>query len=80
MEVYFPRQRVPDGLAALEGLAHQMGPEAVEGSAELHREGACRRLRGSLSTGIATREASTTARYWQCWHARQLRSIRRHGG
>lgn len=56
MEVYFPRQRVPDGLAALEGLAHQMEPEAVEGSAELHREGACRRLRGSLSTGLATRE------------------------
>jgi hypothetical protein len=58
MEVHVPMQRAPDGIAALESLSHQMEPGAVDDAAPLHREGACRRLRGSLATDLATRERS----------------------
>jgi hypothetical protein len=80
MEVYFPMQRAPDGLTALEGLAHQMEPGAVEDAAELHREGACRRLRGSLSTSLATRELPPLRGTGRAGMRAHRRSMRRHGG
>src|SRR5215470_3571471 len=56
MEVHFPMQRTPDGIAALEGLSNQIEPGSIDDTAELHREGACRRPRFSLSTGLGTLE------------------------
>ena len=80
MEVDGPMQRAPDGIAALESLSNQLEPGAVEDAAELHREGACRRLRFALSTSLAALELPPPRGTCNaCMHAR-LRSMRRKGG
>src|SRR5262245_8267787 len=56
MEVHFPMQRVPDGIAALERVSNQLEPGSVDDAAELHREGACCHLRCSLATTLAALE------------------------
>src|SRR5262245_47680024 len=56
MEVHFPMQRVPDGIAALERVSNQLEPGSVDDAAELHRVGACCRLHFLLATGLAALE------------------------
>ena len=80
MEVHGPMQRAPDGIAALEGLSHQMEPGAVEDAAERHREGAGRCLRFALSTGRAALELPPPRGTGDACMRARLRSMRRYGG
>src|SRR5262249_54110674 len=79
MEVHVPMQRAPDGIAAPEGLSHQMEPGAVGDATELHREGACRRLHCALSTRLATLELPPPRGPCRAGMRARLRSMRGHG-
>ena len=80
MEVHFPMQRAPDGIAALESLSNQLEPGSVDDAAELHREGACRRLRCSRSTSLAALELPPPRGTCSACMRARLQSMRRNSG
>src|SRR5262249_20134857 len=67
-------------IAALESLSNQLEPGSVNDAAELHREGACRRLRFSRSTGLAALELPPPRGTCRACMRARLRSRRRNGG
>src|SRR4029450_9314391 len=80
LEVHFSMQRAPDGIAALESLSNQLEPGSVDDAAELHREGACRPFRFSLSTSLAALEFPPPRSTCRAYMRPQLRSMRRNSG
>jgi len=80
MEVHFPMQRVPDGITALERVSNQLEPRAVDDTAQLHREGACCRLRFSLAAGLAALELPPPRGTGKAGMRARLQRMRRHGG
>src|SRR5215510_9114269 len=80
MEVHFPMQRVPDGIAALERVSNQLEPGTVDDATELHREGACCRLRFSLATGLAALELPPPRSTGNAGMRARRQRMCRHGG
>ena len=79
MEFDLPAQRSSGGIAALESLLHQTESGSVDPAAEFHREGACRRLGCSLSTGVAALEFPPSRRTRGARMRVRLRGMRWNG-